>query len=85
VLRAYKSLNATDVPNVYNDRWVKNYATALIKRQWGENISKFDGIQLPGGITMNGGKKFEEAIIEIDKLEEAFSADYELPAMSQWA
>jgi len=85
VLRAYKSLNATVVPNVYNDKWVKNYATALIKRQWGENISKFDGIQLPGGITMNGSKKFEEAIIEIDKLEEAFSTDYELPAMSQWA
>jgi len=85
VVRAYKSLNSTDVPNVFDDRWVKRYTTALIKRQWGENISKFDGVQLPGGITMNGTKKFEDAVAEIEKLEEDFSNDYELPAMSQWA
>jgi hypothetical protein len=67
-------------PNVYNrvwdDRWLKRYATALIKRQWGENLKKFGGIQLPGGVVLNGDKIFEEAMQEIDDLEKDMENNY---------
>jgi len=67
-------------PNVYNrvwdDRWLKRYATALIKRQWGENLKKFGNIQLPGGVVLNGDKIFEEAMQEIDDLEKDMENNY---------
>jgi len=84
ILHGYKALDPIESTNVYNERWVKKYATALIKKQWGSNIKKFDGVQLPGGITMNGKDIFDEAEEEITKLEEAFSLDYELPIDFMW-
>ena len=66
VIECYKAI---DTANVYNDMWLKRYATALIKKQWGENLSKFDGITLPGGITYNGGRILDDANTEIEKLE----------------
>jgi len=76
VIEAYAIIN----PNVYNrvwdDRWLKRYATALVKRQWGENLKKFGGIQLPGGVTLNGDKIFEEAMDEIKDLEEDMENNY---------
>jgi hypothetical protein len=83
LLRAWKAV----VPNeatgfgidVYNDEWVKKYATAMIKQQWGANMKQFDGMPLPGGITVNGQKVWDEASEEITKLEEEFSLNYELP------
>ena len=59
--------------------WLKKYATALIKRQWGENMKKFGGIQLPGGVTLNGDQIFSEAINEIATIEEEMQVRYELP------
>ena len=53
----------------------------MIKRQWGQNLIKFQGVQLPGGITLNGREIYEDAIQEIDKLEEELHNDYELPPM----
>jgi len=79
ILHGYKALDPEEATNIYNDRWVKEYATALIKRQWGTNIKKFEGIQLPGGMTMNGQQIFDEAQTEIERLEEKFSLEYELP------
>lgn len=67
--------------DVYNDRWIKRYATALIKRQWGANLIKYSGIQLPGGVTLDGDKMFEEASAEIEKLEEEMQDKYEEPPM----
>ena len=64
---------------VWNDRWVKEYATALIKRTWGNNLKKFSGVQLPGGVTLNGDKIFQEAIDEIKALEAEMQDKYELP------
>jgi hypothetical protein len=64
---------------VWNDRWLKRYATALVKKQWGENVSKYDGIQMPGGVTFNGQRLIDEASEEIAKLEEEMSSSYELP------
>ena len=62
-----------------NDEWIKKYATAQIKQQWGANMKQFDGMPLPGGITINGQQVWDEAKEEIDKLEEEFSLNYELP------
>ncbi len=66
---------------MFNDRWIKRYATALIKRQWGANLIKYSGIQLPGGVTLDGDKMFEEASAEIEKLEEEMQEKYEEPPM----
>jgi hypothetical protein len=64
---------------VWNDGFLKNYATALIKEQWGMNLSKFEGVQLPGGVTLNGRAILEDARTEIQTLKENMSLQYELP------
>lgn len=74
---AYVSLE--DTPEMYNDSWLKRYTTALIKRQWGTNLSKFDGMQLPGGVTINASKILEEANSEIEALEQSLLDSYSLP------
>lgn len=66
--------------DVWNDRFLKAYATAKIKYQWGQNISKFSGIQLPGGVTLDGPRIMQEAQIEIDKIEEEMSIYNILPS-----
>jgi len=65
--------------DVYNDLWLKRYATALIKRQWGENLIKFENMQLPGGVLMNGAVILDAAMTEIDKLEEEIRLSWEKP------
>jgi hypothetical protein len=64
---------------VYNDMNLKRYATALIKRQWGVNVKKFDGMQLPGGVSINGQQIFDEANEEIKRIEEEMRLTHELP------
>jgi len=65
--------------DVYNDMWLKRYSTALIKEQWGQNISKFEGMQLPGGVILNGRAIIEDARAEIEKLEEEIRMNFEMP------
>jgi len=65
--------------DVYNDHYLKKYLTALLKKQWGSNMMKFDGFQLPGGITMNGRQMFEDAIEEIRELEEECRLSWAMP------
>lgn len=65
--------------DVYNDRMLKKLAVAYIKRQWGNNMKKFAGMQLPGGVTMNGQQIFNEAQDEIEKIEADIRATYEAP------
>jgi hypothetical protein len=79
VFEAYSVVDPTEFSEVYDDMFLKKYATSLIKRQWGENMKKFGGIQLPGGVTLNGDKIFEEAITEIDQIERDMQLKYELP------
>ena len=79
VIEAYKILDPSTWPQVYNDMFLKQYATALIKRQWGENLKKFTGVQLPGGITLDGKTIYDEAVEEIRTIEEQVSLKYELP------
>lgn len=70
LVECYRALNPAEVPKMYNDIWLKHYTTALIKKQWAINISKFDGLQLPGGVTIDGKAKYEEAMNEIKELED---------------
>lgn len=69
LIECYRILDPDQWVKVYNDRFLKRYATALIKKQWGENIKKFAGIQMPGGVTLNGDKIWQEAVDEIEQLE----------------
>ena len=80
VVEAYRALNPATYTEVYNDMFLKKYTTALIKRQWGENLKKFQGVILPGGITLDGKTIYDEAVEEIRLIEEQVSLKYELPA-----
>jgi hypothetical protein len=80
VIEAYRVLDPADSPEVWNDMFLKRYTTALIKRQWGENLKKFTGVVLPGGISLDGKTIYDEAVEEITKIEEEMSLRYELPA-----
>tara|TARA_B100001094_G_scaffold333124_2_gene408841 strand:- start:12094 stop:12843 length:750 start_codon:yes stop_codon:yes gene_type:complete len=79
VIEAYSVLDPETYTEIYNDRLLKRYTTALIKRAWGANLSKFEGIQLPGGVQFNGQRILEEAMSEIEKIEEEVQDKYELP------
>jgi hypothetical protein len=81
VIEAYRVLDPSTYTDVWNDMYLKKYTTQLIKRQWGANLSKFEGVQMLGGVTLNGAKLFEEAQTEIEKLEEQIQLAYELPPM----
>lgn len=70
VAECYRALDPEVVTRMYNDKWLKHYATALIKKQWAVNIKKFSGLQLPGGVTIDGDGLYQEAINEIKELEE---------------
>jgi hypothetical protein len=74
------SVTTAGISDVWNDRTLKKYATALIKRQWGENMKKFGGIQMPGGVTLNGKEIWDEAQAEIDKIEEEMFNFNSLPS-----
>jgi len=79
VAEGYALIDATEYSEVYDDMWLKKYVTALIKRQWGENMKKFGGVQLPGGVTLNGDQIYGEAVQEIATIEEEMQIRYELP------
>ena len=79
IIECYRKLNPDTYTDIYDDIYLKRYATALIKRQWGANLSKFEGVQMLGGVTLNGAKLFEEAQADIEKLEEQIQLAYELP------
>jgi hypothetical protein len=79
VAEAYQIVNPDTYNDVWNDRWLQKYATALIKKQWGSNLTKFIGLQLPGGVQFNGEKIYNDATEEIEKLEQTMIMDYSLP------
>lgn len=81
VLRGYRTIDEKTDIDIYDNEWVKRYTTALIKRQWGGNLSKFEQVQLPSGITVNGTELYNSAQDEIDKLEIEFQERYEEPAL----
>ena len=79
VAEAYAVLDPATYTEIYDDMFLKRYCTALIKRQWGENMKKFGGITLPGGVTLNGDQVYQEAFAEIQQIEEEAQIKYELP------
>tara|TARA_B000000477_G_scaffold47589_1_gene40186 strand:+ start:3855 stop:4598 length:744 start_codon:yes stop_codon:yes gene_type:complete len=79
VLEVFTIIGPDSYTDVYNDHYLKKYLTALIKRQWGANLMKFEGFQLPGGITMNGRQIYEDAIEEIQGLEEEARLIWAMP------
>ena len=79
IAECYRILNPDEYTDVYNDMFLKKYTTALIKRQWGVNLKKFSGIQLPGGVMLNGDTLYQEAIGEIKAIEDEMQSRFELP------
>jgi hypothetical protein len=79
LIEAYQKIDPDTYTDVYNDRWLQRYCTALIKKQWGENLKKFEGISMPGGVSFNGQKIWDEAIDEIQAMESEMVSSYSLP------
>ena len=79
IIECYRKLDPTSYTDIYDDVYLKRYATALLKRQWGANLSKFNGVTMLGGVTMNGEVLFTQAQEELTKLEEQIQLAYELP------
>ena len=79
IIECYRKLDPTTFTDIFNDMYLKRYSTALIKRQWGANLSKFSGVEMLGGVTMNGADIYSQAQEEIDKLEERIQLAFELP------
>lgn len=81
VLECYRALDPTAYSQIYNDPWLKKYVTALLKKQWGQNLIKFKGVRLPGGIEFNGREIYEDGQREIDTLLEKMTSEYEVPPL----
>lgn len=79
IVEAMRALDPSTFTDVYNDGWLKKYATALLKQQWGTNLKKFEGVQLPGGVTLNGQKIYDEATEEIQALKDEVQNTYQEP------
>jgi hypothetical protein len=79
IIEGYRILDPDTYTEVYSDFWLKRYATELVRRQWAENILKYSGTSLPGGITLNGTEMYDRAIENIEKLEQELRDNYELP------
>jgi hypothetical protein len=81
IIDCYTVLDPNDYSRVWNDSFLKIYLTALIKRQWGQNMMKFTGVKLPGGVELNGRQMYDDAQRELDLLMEKMSNTYELPPL----
>lgn len=81
ILDCFSTMDPNDYSRVWNDSFLKPYLTALIKRQWGQNLIKFSGVKLPGGVELNGRQMYDDAQREIDLIMEKMSNTYELPPL----
>ena len=79
VAEAYIIADPSTFSDVFGDMFLKKYVTALFKKQWGQNLIKFEGLQLPGGVTLNGRQLYDDATTEIDRIEEEVQLKYQLP------
>lgn len=79
VVEAYSIMDPEEFSGVWSDRWIQRYTTALIKRQWGEHLTKFTDVALPGGTKFNGEKLYNDAVAEIDMLEKELIKSYSIP------
>ncbi len=81
ILDCWAMNDPNDYARIYNDSFIKPYLTALIKRQWGQNLIKFQGVKLPGGIEFNGRQLYDDAQAELDRIQERMMSTYELPPL----
>jgi len=81
VIDCFRVLDPEDFTKVYNDQFLKRYFTALCKRQWGQNLIKFQGVQLPGGIQLNGRQIYDDGVAELAEIRAKMSSDYEMPPL----
>jgi hypothetical protein len=81
VVKAWRALDPTTWTEIYNQMWVKDYATAKIKKQWGQNLTKFTGVQMPGGVSLNGEMIYNDAVEELKILDEQLRTTWETPPL----
>ena len=81
VMECFRVLDPNDYGRVWNDSFLKPYVTALMKRQWGQNLLKFQGVKLPGGIELNGRQIYDDGEKDLDRIREIMSSTYELPPL----
>jgi hypothetical protein len=79
MVQAYVALNPETYPEIYNDILLKKYVTALIKRQWASNLSKFSNIALPGGMQFDSRSMYNDSMTELTQIEDTVQSKYELP------
>jgi hypothetical protein len=79
IMQCYSVVDPVSFSKIYNDKWLKEYTTALIKQQWGANLIKFEGMQLPGGVTLNGRQIFDDGTADMERLRESIRLEYEMP------
>ena len=81
IIECYRLVDPANASDIYNDWWLKRYLVAIIKRQWGQNLMKFQGVMLPGGVSLNGRQIYDDAIREIEQIEYELKTEYELPPL----
>ena len=81
VIDCFRILDPDDFTKVYNDQFLKRYFTALCKRQWGQNLIKFQGVQLPGGVQLNGRQIYDDGVAELAEIRAKMASDYEMPPL----
>ena len=81
VIDCFRTLDPNDYVRVWNDSFLKKYTTALLKKQWGQNLIKFNGVKLPGGVELNGRDIYEDGVKELEVIREMMSNTYELPPL----
>ena len=81
IIDAFRIVDPQSETAVYNDHWLKQYTTSLIKRQWGQNLIKFTGVKLPGGLELNGRQIYDDAVMELEKLDEKLMSEYAMPPL----
>ena len=79
IIETHLHVDEATYTSVWNDMWLKEYTTQLIKQQWGQNLVKFDGMVLPGGVQLNGRQIYDDATQELERLREKIRSDAELP------
>jgi hypothetical protein len=79
VVMVLKKIDGSSYTEIYNDIFLKKYTTSLFKKQWGQNLMKYDGVQLPGGVTLNGRQIYDDGNAELEKHEEELQLKYQLP------
>jgi hypothetical protein len=81
IIDCWRAMDPNDYSRVWNDSFLKKYLTALIKKQWGQNLIKFQGVKLPGGIEFNGRQIYDDAQADLDRIMEKMQSTYEIPPL----